>query len=103
MVDFLMDREKHEDLLAELLNPDLEQSRKTEILQDLRTSHTNAFVSAEEMVNTNKKLRQDNDDLIVSNSKLFRQTGVTGEEYRQEEEKENFSETVSIEDLEQDF
>ena len=98
-----MDREKHEELLTELLDPELETSRKTEILQEIRSNYTTAWVGSEELTKENKKLRQDNDDLIVSNSKLFRQTGVTGEEYREEEEQKNFSETVSIEDLEKTY
>lgn len=98
--DFLMDREAHEELLGELLMPDLEQSRKTEILQDLRKSHTNAFVNVEELIKTGDKLKRDNDDLVVSNSKLFRETGYKSDEKEEEREKESFSETVTIEDLE---
>lgn len=95
-----MDRETHEGLLSELLNPDLEQSRKTEILQELRNSHNTAYQGVEEITTKNKKLQRDNDDLIISNSKLFRQTGVIGEKEKEEVKEQEFSETITLEEIE---
>lgn len=96
-----MDREKHEELLNTLLDPDLETSKRTEILQELRVDYNNVLTNHAEMETNIEKLSKDNSDLIVSNSKLFRQMGVVGgEENKEEEKKEEFSETVTIEELE---
>ncbi len=93
-------REEHEDLLNELLTPDLEHSRKTEILTKLRTHDATFNSEFDDLATRASKLESDNADLVVSNSKLFRQIGVTGTEKEKEVEKEEFSETITIEQLE---
>jgi hypothetical protein len=94
-------REEHEDLLAELLSPELEHSRKTEILSKLRDNYTEFTTTHETMSKTKEKLERDNADLVISNSKLFRQTGIYGEtEHKEEEKEQEFSETITIEALE---
>ena len=97
-----MSKENHELLLTELLNAELDQSRRTEILQQLRTDYGTVHADFEELTTTNTKLKSNNDDLIVSNSQLFRQLGVVGgnEETKKKEEEKNFSETVTLELLE---
>jgi hypothetical protein len=47
-------------------------------------------------------LQSDNDDLIISNSKLFRQLGIVGanDETKKKEEKKTFSESITLESLE---
>lgn len=94
--------EEHDDLLAELLIPDLEQARKTEILQELRTDFRSERETAEELAAANAKLKSNNDDLIVSNSKLFRQAGIVGgdQETNPSTKKKELSETITIEELE---
>ncbi len=94
-----MDRDEHGNLLSEFLNPDLDANRKTEILQLLRDDYTTIHKEFEELGVTNEKLKKDNDDLIVSNSKLFRQAGIVGEK-KEEDDKKEFSETVTISELE---
>jgi hypothetical protein len=98
----LMEREKHETLLNELLNSELDISRKTEILQELRVDHVTGHSKFEEITTSHTKLQRDNDDLVISNSKLFRQLGTVGgnEEQKQEEKVKEFSETVTLESLE---
>lgn len=96
----LMKREDHEALLNELLNTELEHSRRTEILQQLRVDHSTGHAGFEEITKTNKKLQTDNEDLIVSNSKLFRQLGVTTPKEEKKIEEEEKSKTITIEDLE---
>jgi Phi29 scaffolding protein len=98
----LMSREEHENLLNELLNPELEVSRRTEILQQIRVDHVTGHSDYEEITKTSSKLQRDNDDLIISNSKLFRQLGTVGgnEEQKQQEQVKEFSETVTLEALE---
>lgn len=96
-----MDREAYENLLSELLTPDLEHSRRTEILQELRADYSNVLTDFDELTQTRDRLQKDNDDLIVSNSKLFRQAGIVGNEEAIEQVKEKeFSETVTLEALE---
>lgn len=97
-----MSKEDHEKLLTELLTPDLEQSRRTEILQELRTDYGTVHVDFDNLTTSNTKLQANNDDLIVSNSKLFRQLGIVGgnEEMKKQEEQKTFSETITLESLE---
>lgn len=97
-----MKKDEHEALLSELLTPDLEHSRRTEILQLLRTDYGTVLADFDGITKDNAKLKKDNDDLVVSNSQLFRQIGVLGDtkEKRESEDKKTFSETVTLESLE---
>lgn len=97
-----MSKEEHEALLNELLVADLEHARRTEILQQLRMDYGTVHADFNVLTDANKNLQKNNDDLIVSNSQLFRQLGVVGEntEKKQEEVQKNFSETVTLELLE---
>lgn len=96
-----MDKEEYENLLTELLNADLEQSRRTEILQLLRTDYNTVHNDFSELTASNEKLTAKNDDLVHANSMLFRKAGIEGSpERKQEEEKKTFSETITIEDIE---
>lgn len=96
-------REEHEALLNELLNPELDHSRRTEILQQIRVDHVTAHSEFEELTAANTKFKTDNEDLIVSNSKLFRQLGVTTTKEEPEVQKKEFSETVTLEELERNL
>lgn len=100
----LMDREKHEELLSELLSPETDTTRKTEILQDLRSDHVAGHESTTELTATNEKFKKNNDDLIISNSQMFRQLGVVGDKNGQDEEikEKEYSETVTLTELEKD-
>ena len=95
-----LEREQYEGLLNELLTPDLEAGRKTEILTSLRDHNLEYTTSYETLSKEKEKLVKDNSDLVVANSKLFRQTGVVKEETKVDEAKE-FSKTVTLESLEQ--
>lgn len=97
-----MTREDHETLLNELLNSELEQSRRTEILQQLRVDYTDVHTQFNEISQSNKKLQGDNDDLVISNSKLFRQLGVVGgnPDDKKKEEQKSISETITLESIE---
>jgi len=97
-----MTRDEHEALLNELLNPELEQSRRTEILQQLRTDYASVLTDFDELTKTKEKLEKDNADLVISNSKLFRQLGIAGadDETKKQEEQRSFSETVTVSALE---
>ena len=97
-----MIRDDHENLLNELLSPDLDQTRRTEILQQLRVDYSTVLTDFETLSTQNSTLQSNNDDLIVSNSKLFRQLGIVGgdEHSKKKEEELTFSETVSLEQFE---
>lgn len=95
-----MDREKHEQLLEELLTPDIEHSRKTEILQALRADYVKVLEDDANNKKELERLQKDNADLVLSNSKLFRQAGILNEEDGEKVEEKEFSETVTLSDLE---
>lgn len=96
-----MKREDHEALLNELLTPELEHSRRTEILQQLRVDYGTVITEHDGFTQQVAKLQTDNSDLVVSNSKLFRQLGITNDpNAKKKEEEKNFSETVTLESLE---
>jgi hypothetical protein len=95
-----MAREEYETLLNELLTPELETSRRTDILQTLRVDYTGVQNDFESLTKTNEKYQRDNDDLIVSNSKLFRQLGTVGTPEEPKAVQKEFSETITLEELE---
>jgi thioredoxin-related protein len=96
-----MSREEHEALLTELLNPEIDHSRRTDILQQIRVDHVTAHGEVEDLSKQNSKFKQDNDDLVISNSKLFRQLGVTSTPTLEPEVKaKEFSETINLEEIE---
>lgn len=94
-----MDRETHETILNELLNPEIEQSRRTELLQELRVDYGSVITDHSELTQTNEKLQADNSDLVISNSKLFRQIGITDQKDNEEVKEKEFSETITLEGL----
>lgn len=95
-----MTRDKHEELITELLNPELEQSRRTDILQELRVDYGSVLADFDGLTEANTKLQKNNDDLIISNSQLFRQVGIVGNDDKEEIKEKEISETISIEDIE---
>jgi hypothetical protein len=97
-----MERDKHEALMNELLQVDLEHSRRTEILQELRGDYNTVHSDFENLTKTNEKFQKDNDDLVRANSMLFRQAGMYNqtEDKKEEVQQKEFSETVTIEQLE---
>jgi hypothetical protein len=93
-------REEHDNLLSELLTPDLDASRRTEILQSIRDNYTEATTSMEVLAKDKEKLEKDNSALVVANSKLFRSSGIVVDDKPKNDEKKEFSQTVTIEQLE---
>ena len=94
-----MERENHEAILNELLNPEIEQSRRTELLQELRVDYGTVITEHTELTQSNERLQSDNSDLVISNSKLFRQIGITDKKDEEEVKEKEFSETVTLESL----
>lgn len=96
-----MTREEHEAILAKLLDAELPHSERTEMLQSLRADYGSVLNEFEEFTKNTEKLQKDNADLVLSNSKLFRQIGIQDDPnmLKQEEEKQ-LSETITLEALE---
>jgi len=93
--------EQLESLLSELLKEDLEVSRKTEILHEFRVANTQDHQDFEKLNKNLETLKTQKEDLVVSNSMLFRKLGIEeakGDDKQKIEEK-TFSETVTLEDL----
>lgn len=95
-----MEREAYEELLNELNNPDLDHTRRTEILTDLRNDYNTVHTEFTELTQANEKLTASNNDLLEANSKLFRQAGFYTKEDKNKVEKKAISETITLEDLE---
>ncbi|AYJ76462.1 scaffolding protein [Bacillus velezensis] len=91
--------EEHEDILNKLLDPELAQSERTEALQQLRVNYGSFVSEYNDLTKSHEKLAAEKDDLIVSNSKLFRQIGLTDKQ-EEDHKKADISETITIEDLE---
>jgi hypothetical protein len=103
MIDSMpMDREVYEGLIGELNNPELDHTRRTEILQNLREDYNVVQTDFAGLQQTSEKLTKEKMDLLESNSQLFRKLGVVGNgsEKKEEEKKKEFSETISLEELE---
>lgn len=94
-----MERDKHEEILNKLLNPEIDHSERTELLQELRVDYGSIHEDFTKMTDTTDRLQRDNSDLVLSNSKLFRQIGITGTDKEDQVEQKEFSETVTLEGL----
>jgi hypothetical protein len=97
------DREEHDNLLSELLTPDLDASRRTEILQNIRDNYTEFTTSVEVLNKDKEKLEKDNSALVVANSKLFRQHGIVNDDEPKKDEKKEFSQKITLEAIEGKF
>lgn len=96
-----MKRDEHEEKLAKLLNPEIDHTERTEILQALRVDYNSVHTDFEGLTLSNEKFKRNNDDLLQSNSMLFRQAGILGDTTKAEEVvQKEFSETVTLEQLE---
>lgn len=96
-----MDIKEHENLINELNNTELTHERRSEILSALRQDYGTVVEEHTELSTTTSKLKQEKEDLLLTNSKLFRQLGQQeNPDLQKEQEEQSFSETVTISDLE---
>ncbi len=96
-----MELEQYENLLNELNSADLTHERRTEILQELRKDYNTVVDEHKELSTSTEKLKEERENLLITNSKLFRQLGQQDNpELKQKQEKESFSETVTLDILE---
>lgn len=94
-----MEREAHEEIINKLLDGELPVSERTELLNQLRGNYNSTLGTLEEVNSTVEKLTLDNSDLIISNSKMFRQLGVVTPKEEEKVVEKELSETIKIEDL----
>lgn len=97
-----MKPEDHEEILNKLLNPELDQMERTNLLNDLRADYGTVITDHRENTETLGKLKQDKETLLMTNSQLFRERGIAQyppEDQKKLEEKER-AETIKISDLE---
>ena len=95
-----LSREEHEALLTELADGNVEESRKYEILQSLRNDSIAHHEDFEDMTNKVATLTEDNKQLQIANSRLFREQ-YTNEETDEEVIEQDFSESITVSDLEE--
>lgn len=97
-----LSREDRETILNDLLGAEIDHATKSEHLQKLRLALDTSDVEIEDFTKKTEKMSGEINDLVISNSKLFRQLGTeSGTQQQKEESKiKQFSETVTIEGLE---
>lgn len=94
-----MSREEYEELLGKLNNAELPHSERTELLQTLRADYSNVIGDHEKMSADIEKIQKDNADLVLSNSKLFREVGLKSDPKDTEPDEKEFSETITLENI----
>lgn len=95
-----MKRDDHEAILAELLNPETPHDKRTDLLSTLRADYNGVLGDFENLTKTTEELSKERNELVLANSKLFRQSSYTEPEEKQKEEEKALSETITIEDIE---
>lgn len=96
-----MKPEEHEEILNTLLNPELEQSQRTELLGKLRADYGSVITDHRAMSDEVGKLSKEKEDLLITNSQLFRERGVAQypkEDQKKLEEKER-AESIKVDDI----
>lgn len=94
-----MTRDEYEELLGKLNNAELPHSERTELLQTLRADYSGVLDDHQKFETNLEKLQKDNDDLVLSNSKLFRMTAIDKKDDDNPEDDKDFSENVTLESL----
>lgn len=96
-----MKREDHESLLGELVDPNLAQERRLEILTSLRTDYTGVIDEHSTNITKIDKLEAENKDFLKSHAQLFRKLGsMEDPELQKTQEQTDLAETITLEDIE---
>jgi uncharacterized tellurite resistance protein B-like protein len=91
----------YNEILNQFINGTVSDEERPTALQQLREAFTVSYDDLKTLVDGNKKLLKETNDLTLSNSKLFRQLNSGTENTLQPKPKEkSFSESITIEDLE---
>lgn len=94
--------EEHNAILERLNNPELTHEERTTALQELRADYDGFHRDFDKVSETKTSLEAENKDLVFANSKLFRDSFVSNsEDHKKEEEIKNFSETITVSQIEQ--
>jgi len=89
------------ELIDELNTGEMDVSRRNEILQIIKVQHDHLNESLGSASTQMEQMKKDNYELSLANSKLFREVTFTKEESKTPETKEKeFSETITLSDLE---
>lgn len=97
-----MERDRHEEILAQLSDGELNHDEKIDLLQELRTDYGSVLEDTEKFTKDIDKLKDDNYHLTVSNSKMFRNLGIQDDPDKQKEQEEkDLSETITVSQIEQ--
>lgn len=91
-----MDAERHEEIMNLLYDSETTVEKRTELLGELREANKNDWTEYTEITTERDKFKNDNLDLVQTNSKLFRQAGMQNEEQLQKQNEEEFSQTVNV-------
>lgn len=94
-----MSRDEYEERLSKLNNPELTHTERTELLQELRADYSSVLDDHQAFESNISKLEKDNQDLLMSNSKLFRMTAIDKKDDDNPEDDKDFSENVTLESL----
>lgn len=97
-----MERDQFENYMNELLTNELTSERVLDIVTEVKNEYNSLVTINSEQSSEISKLMERNADLVATNGKLFLQIGkVENNEEKENEEKEiEFSEKITIEDLE---
>jgi len=98
-----MEFDKYEGLVNELLDPELDHSRRTEILTEMKQDYSATISEVGELNTKVTDLDKKRLDLLDANSKLFRQIPTSHtktEEEKQKQATEERAKTLTISDLE---
>jgi len=92
-----MDHERHKEILTLLNNPDLSQSEKTDLLDELRTGGNALFTTVSEQQQKIAEQKKLTDDLTNANGKLFLK--LNEQDGNEDEEKEQENKVIPLSEL----
>lgn len=95
-----MKPEEHEEILNTLLNPELEQSDRTELLNKLRADYGSVITDHRDMTGNLEKLNKEKENLLITNSQLFRERGIAQyPDDKKEVKDKEIAETIKVSDI----
>lgn len=92
-----MELDQYNGLLSELQSEELTHDRKAEILLALREDYQGVTESSEETAKTIEQIQKENKELLLSNSRYWRQ--LSEQQAKREENIEEENIPVSLDDL----
>lgn len=78
--------EEHLNAILELITDGEQRAAAIEHLDTLRSDYGSTVTDFNSLTETEQKLKKDNEALVISNSKLFRERAVIPENEKQEED-----------------